>query len=225
MDHTEQLLNAMASWVQTSSEQTDFAATPELAAVRAAGLLRTLVSELADKELGHRIAAARRRRPCGHTWKQIGTELGVSGQAAGKYVRQRGLHVSRVVPGRKETARRKQHEKLVREAQSQAGQTWWGRPIRRTMDKDGTVEFRPARRSRTDTITAIWVRDGRIGVEVAREEGQRNVAAPRGERRGTPHRIDGGWIPGSAGRGAGHQDLRGEIPPALAGPRYRPAGR
>lgn len=136
--------------VLTSQAPRRAASSPELARVLAAHQARGELTDLGEQQVERAVRDARRRTPNGHTWAEIGTALGgISSQAVGKWVRQRGLDTTRSVApspaavARAEQAQQRRAQRAVTRALTEAATRWPGRRLRRVDHADGTVTFEP----------------------------------------------------------------------------------
>lgn len=133
-----------------------YAPSPELARVRAARSVRDELLEAAESVVDDAIDQARIRTPTGHTHAEIGDALGMSGQAVGQRVRQRGLVAERVRPPAEPRADRQRRQRAEQAASIRASHRWIGQPLQRLTDSDGHVAgYRPV--DADDGVGTEWV--------------------------------------------------------------------
>jgi hypothetical protein len=85
---------AMREWVLAAGRDCD-APSSELAELRAAVAARRLLADIAEGIIDTAVFAARQRPAGGHTWREIGEAMGVTGQLAGRRAEKRGIDTAR----------------------------------------------------------------------------------------------------------------------------------
>ncbi|MFC0436155.1 hypothetical protein [Kutzneria buriramensis] len=150
-DHDSVLADAVAAWVLATAEgygdRGRSPATPELTRLRAAHAAREALLAVVEAEIDRAIEAARQRTPDGHTWAEIGGELGVTGQAVGKRARERSLTTKRTLRTPEQRAVDRRRTKLQEAAFVRACRRWPAeREIREVVREDGVVGYVPASR-------------------------------------------------------------------------------
>jgi hypothetical protein len=89
---------AVREWVRAvaAGKESD-APSPELAGLGAAVAARRVLAEIAEGVIDDAVSAARQRAAGGHTWREIGEAMGVTGQLAGRRAEKRGVDTTRTV--------------------------------------------------------------------------------------------------------------------------------
>lgn len=106
---TDAVRASIDALIDALAEADDSGDADHLVRVRAANRARALAAEECEAALDETILAARTARPEGATWKQLGDELGVTGQAVSKRAGVRSLsRQRRRLSDRERAQRRKQ---------------------------------------------------------------------------------------------------------------------
>ncbi|GAB3359604.1 hypothetical protein [Amycolatopsis echigonensis] len=113
MDTPEAAVRASVSaLIDALAAADDSGDAAHLVRVRAARRARAVVAEVCEAALDEAILAARLARPEGATWKQLGDELGVTGQAVSKRAGVRSLSRARRLLSDQERAQRRRQRYL-----------------------------------------------------------------------------------------------------------------
>jgi hypothetical protein len=91
------VVTAMREWVLVAAGRESGAPSSELAELRAAVAARRVLADIAEGIIDTAVSAARQRPAGGHTWREIGEAMGVTGQLAGRRAEKRGVDTTRTV--------------------------------------------------------------------------------------------------------------------------------
>jgi hypothetical protein len=89
---------AVREWVRAvAAGREGDAPSSELAGLSAAVAARRMLADIAEGVIDDAVTAARQRAAGGHTWREIGEAMGVTGQLAGRRAEKRGVDTTRTV--------------------------------------------------------------------------------------------------------------------------------
>lgn len=109
---TEAVRASVAALIDALTATDDSGDADHLVRVRAARRARAVAAEVCEAALDEAILAARLARPEGATWKQLGDELGVTGQAVSKRAGVRSLSRARRLLSDQERVQRRRQRYL-----------------------------------------------------------------------------------------------------------------